>query len=74
MYVNRIHADRQQQVASQSTMVVDAPSFVPCLGCFAAGMLTQQWAAYQQICRLAYERAVMDSAPPWYERLFANWN
>jgi hypothetical protein len=74
MSVNRIREDRWQQIASQPTMVADSPTFVPCLGCFVAGMLTQQWAAYQQICRLAYERAVADSAPPWYQRLFANWN
>jgi len=74
MAVNRIHADRWQQAASQPTLVADPPSFVPCLGCFAAGMLTQQWAAYQQICHLAYEQAVVDAAPPWQERLFANWN
>ena len=74
MSVNRIQADRWQQVASPSTMVADAPSFVPCLGCFASGMAMQQWAVYQQICRLAYEQAVIDSAPPWHERLFANWN
>jgi hypothetical protein len=37
-------------------------------------MMAQQWAAYQQICRLAYEQAVVDSAPPWHERLCANWN
>jgi len=74
MSVNRIYADRCQQAASQPTMVADSPSLVPCLGCFAAGMLAQQWAAYQQICRLAYEKAVVDAAPPWHERLFVNWN
>ena len=74
MSVNRIHADRWQQLASQSTMIADAQSIVPCQGCFAAGMLAQQWAVYQQIYRLAYDRAVMEAAPPWHERLFVNWN
>jgi len=74
MSANRIQADRWQHTASQPTMVADAPNSVPCLGCFTAGMLAQQWAAYQQICRLAYEQAVVNSAPPWHERLLANWN
>ena len=74
MPVNRIQADRWRQAASQPTMAADPLSFVPCLACFVAGMAMQQWAVYQQICRLAYERAVMEAAPPWHERLFVNWN
>jgi hypothetical protein len=74
MSVNRIQADRWQQPTPQPAMVADSPGFMACQGCFAARASTQQWAAYQQICRLAYEQAVTASAPPWYERLFVHWN
>jgi len=74
MSANRISAYGWDQSPAQTAVAAVPETFVCCPNCFATAISAPQWACYQQLCQVAYQRALASFAPSFYQRLFINWN
>jgi hypothetical protein len=74
MFANRVQSFFETQMPQSTVSIAESETFLPCFGLFAGGMAAQQWTAYQHLCRLAYEKALAETAPPRCPRLLFYWN